>query len=91
MSTQQRPSLGDLNVSRFVVESVPSQIRRVQAQLAETEIARMKLRAELEVLVSTALAHGVPLCPAPVEPTAANGNAAGPGGADGASIRGVAA
>lgn len=85
MSTQQRPSLADLNVSRFVEESVPARIRQVQIKLAEVELARMKYRAELEVLVSTALAHGVVLCPAPAD----NGNAAGPGGADGASIRGT--
>lgn len=90
MTTPQRPSLGDMNVSRIIADAVPAQIRTVQVKLAEVELARMKYRAELEVLVSTALAHGVPLCPAPADIAPANGNAAGPGGADGASIRGAA-
>lgn len=84
MATSQRPSLADLNTSLLIAESVPQQIRALQQKLRELETARAKYRAELERLLDTAVLFGIELCPAP---TADNGNAAGPGGADGASVR----
>lgn len=88
MASTQRPSLADLNTPRLIAESVPMQIRALQQRLREVESARVRYRAELEVLVDTAILHGVELCPALERPE--NGNAAGPGGADGASVRGAA-
>ena len=87
MATQQRPSLADLNTTRYIAESVPGQIRDVQSKLRELEASRRRLREQLDLLLDTAVLHGEELCP---ESRPENGNAAGPGGADGASIRGVA-
>jgi hypothetical protein len=89
MSTSQRPSLADLNTTRYIVESVPAQIRVVQQKLRELAVARAKYAAELDILIETAVLHGIDLCPVVPEPSS-NGNAAGPGGADGVPIRGVA-
>lgn len=86
MATTQRPSLADMNTARYIAESVPVQIRVVQQKIRDLDAARTKYRAELDLLLETAVLHGVELCPVAPE----NGNAAGPGGADGAAIRGVA-
>lgn len=91
MATQQRPSAADLNTELLVTESVPSQIRAVQQKLRELTIAHARYSAQLRRLIDLAIIEDVELCPAPVAAPAANGNAAGPGGADGAAIRGVAA
>lgn len=95
MSTQQAPERGtpDLNMERLVVETVPAQIRTVQAQIAEGDKVQAARRALLRRLLDTAVLYGVDLCPAPVRELgreATNGNAASPGGADGVGVPRVA-
>lgn len=94
MSTQQAPERGtpDLNMERLVVETVPAQIRTVQAQIADLEKSLLAKRFQLRRLLDTAVLYGVELCPAPVRElsSAPNGNAASPGGADGVGVPRVA-
>jgi hypothetical protein len=80
-------------MERLVIETVPAQIRTVQAQIAEGDKVQAARRALLRRLLDTAVLYGVELCPAPAREAvreSSNGNAASPGGADGVPIRGAA-
>ena len=89
-----RAPLRDINLPLLIAEAAPAQIRECQRLLRENLEERIKLRAQLEQLVAFAVERDIELCPtvreSPRESGRENGNAAGPGGADGASIRGVA-
>lgn len=82
MGAAVQPRLADLNITRLIAESVPAQIRTVQSKLRELEESRSKYRQQLDRLIETAVLHGIEFFPQD------NGNAASPGGADGAAIRG---
>lgn len=87
MGIVQRPSPSNLNTELLVSESVPAQIRIVQSKLRELTASHAKYSAQLRRLLELAIVEDVELCPAP--PTVpGNGNAAGPGGADGVTTRG---
>lgn len=91
MGTTQRPSPSDLNTELLVAEAVPGQVREIQRKLRELEQAKARHSATLNLLVQFALAAGIDLFPATeqaIRPRGDNGNAASPGGADGATVRG---
>lgn len=106
MATTQRPSPSDLNTELLVAEAVPGQVREIQRKLRELEQAKARHSATLNLLVQFALAAGIDLFPVTeqairprnvetaggmgYENAASNGNAASPGGADGATVRGEA-
>jgi len=92
MGSSQRPSPSDLNTELLVAEAVPGQVREIQRKLRELEQAKARHSATLNLLVQFALAAGIDLFPVTeqaIRPrNVENGNAASPGGADGATIRG---
>lgn len=92
MATTQRPSPSDLNTELFVAEAVPGQVRDLQKKLRELEESKARFTRTLNLLVQFAIAQGVDLFPVTQEAirprSVDNGNAASPGGADGAAVRG---
>lgn len=63
MTTSARPSLTDVNMDRLVTETVPSQIRQEQAEIARLEKLLTARKANLRRLLDTAVLFGVELFP----------------------------
>jgi hypothetical protein len=78
----------DGNIELLLADAIPTQVRALQTEIVELERSIGLKRIALRRWLDAAVLHNVPLCaPAARE----NGNAAGPGGADGAAVRVVGA